>query len=75
VKAQERVYACIAKVISGEDAPCAVLGHGLTLSLFVAAITGQDPLAVWRTIGLPDYAVLDLARRELVQPFGTWKPT
>ena len=48
----------------------AVAGHGLTLSLYVAAMTGADPWAVWPTIALPDYAVLDPGAGRLLRPFG-----
>jgi broad specificity phosphatase PhoE len=73
VKAQERMRACIDEAIHRDDEPCAIAGHGMTLSLYVASVTGEDVMGIWRSIGFPDYAVLDLQRRVLVQPFGRWQ--
>ena len=73
--AQARIRACIDSLRGWEPAGFAVAGHGLTLSLYVAAATGLDPAAVWPTITLPDIAVVDTERGALVRPFGTWMRT
>lgn len=72
-KARERMRACIETAIHWDDEPCAIAGHGMTLSLYVASVTGEDVISIWRSISFPDYAVLDLKRRKLVQPFGRWR--
>jgi broad specificity phosphatase PhoE len=72
-KARERMRACIEAAISWNDEPCAIAGHGMTLSLYVSAVTGEDVMSIWPSIGLPDYAVLDLRHRTLVEPFGRWQ--
>ncbi len=73
--AQARIRACIDTLRRWEPAGFAVAGHGLTLSLYVAAVTGLDPAAIWPTITLPDIAIVDTERAALVRPFGTWMRT
>ena len=73
--AQARIRACIETLRDWEPGGFAVAGHGLTLSLYVAAITGLYPAAIWPTITLPDIAVVDTERRVLMRPFGTWMRT
>jgi broad specificity phosphatase PhoE len=68
--AQERIRACIDELRAWEPGGFAVAGHGLTLSLYVAAVTGAGPWAIWPTIALPDYAVLDPEAGRLLRAFG-----
>lgn len=70
--ARRRITACIARLYARERSPFAVVGHGLTLSLLVAEVTGVAPAEVWPSMTLPDIAVLDPARRVLRRPFGVW---
>jgi broad specificity phosphatase PhoE len=72
--AQARIRACIDELRRWEPDGFAVAGHGLTLSLYVASITGVGPWAVWPRIALPDYAVLDPDAGRLLRPFGRWRP-
>jgi broad specificity phosphatase PhoE len=73
-EAQQRIRACIDWLRRWEPYGFAVAGHGQTLSLYIASVTGLDPMAVWQTINLPDYAVIDPAvgvlRRGFGQPWG-----
>lgn len=71
--AQARMQACIDEFRRWEPEGFAVAGHGLTLSLLVAAATGADAAAIWPAIALPDVAMLDLEERRLVQAFGAWR--
>jgi hypothetical protein len=46
-----------------------VVTHGTVLSLYVAAVTGLDVVALWRRLDLPSYLVLarpDLGLIEIV---------
>ena len=47
------------------------MSHGLVLSHYLADLRGlpAPELAEWRAIPLPGIAVVDLEKRELVQPF------
>jgi broad specificity phosphatase PhoE len=67
----ERICACIARLRGLEAEPFAVVGHGLTLSLDVAALTGQAPLTVWDTLRMPGMAVVDVPSGRIVRPFGS----
>ena len=73
--ARARIRACIDEVRGWERGPVAVVGHGLTFSLYLAAVTNGDPAAIWPTIGFPDLAVVDPERGRLVRPFGRWTAT
>ena len=68
--AQARIRACIDQLRVWEPAPFAVIGHGLTLSLYVASLTGADPAGIWPSITLPDVAVVDPEQGKVISPFG-----
>ena len=70
--AQARIRACINELRTWEPARFAVIGHGLTLSLYVASLTGADPAAVWPSITLPDVTVVDPEKGTVSYPFGRW---
>lgn len=70
VAAQERIRTCIDELRRWEPDSFALVGHGLTLSLYVASVTATDPAAVWPAIGLPDYAILDPDTGRLLRTFG-----
>lgn len=69
VVAQARIRACIDWLRIWEPLPFGVVGHGLTLSLSVASLTGARPGAIWPAIACPDLAVIDQVRGTLVRPF------
>jgi broad specificity phosphatase PhoE len=70
VAAQRRIRTCIDRLQQWEPHGFAVAGHGQTLSLYVSSVTGLDPWEVWRTIELPDYAVVDPDAGILIRGFG-----
>jgi broad specificity phosphatase PhoE len=41
--------------------------HGTVLTLFVARVTGLEPFALWKRLGLPSFVVLSLPQLELVR--------
>jgi broad specificity phosphatase PhoE len=65
-----RIRACIERLRALEPEPFAVTGHGLALSLYVAGLSGEDPAALWRSLRMPDLAVVDPARGTVLRPFG-----
>ncbi len=67
--ARARITACIDGLAAWELGRFAVCGHGLTLALYVGALGGADPAAVWRSMRLPDVAVVEPGRAVL-RPFG-----
>ncbi|MGD9889753.1 MAG: histidine phosphatase family protein [Dehalococcoidia bacterium] len=69
-EAQHRIRTCIDWLRRWEPHGFAVAGHGQTLSLYVASVIGLDPWEVWRTINLPDYAVIDPGAGRLIRGFG-----
>jgi broad specificity phosphatase PhoE len=74
VVAQHRIRACIDRLRQWEPDCFAVTGHGQTLSLYVASVTGFDPWEIWRTIAMPDYAVIDPDSGTLSRSFGQAPP-
>lgn len=70
--AQARIRGCIDQLRRWEHAHFAVIGHGLTLSLYVGSLTGADPAAIWPSITLPDVAVVDPEPGTVHYPFGRW---
>lgn len=52
-----------------------VAAHATVLSLWLAALSGQERVnpADWRAVGMPDLAIVDMAARRVVQPFGAWR--
>jgi broad specificity phosphatase PhoE len=71
--AQARIRTCIDRLRTWETEPFAIAGHGLTLSLFLASLTDDAPLAYWQAIQLPDVAVVDAEQRTIVEPFDRWR--
>lgn len=52
----------------------AVVSHGTVISLFVAFHNSLDPFTIWKQLGLPSLAVLELPRfklQELINPIST----
>jgi broad specificity phosphatase PhoE len=40
--------------------------HGTVLTLFVARVTGMEPFALWKRLGLPSFVVLQLPQFECI---------
>ncbi len=49
---------------AGQDV--AVVTHGTVLALYAAGPLGADPFALWRTMGLPSFVVLEMPGRRAV---------
>lgn len=59
--AEQRFGAAIDKLLVQSSAKTpTIVAHGTVISLFVAARTGQDGFALWKTLGLPSFVVLEL---------------
>jgi len=58
-----RFDAAVTTVLAGAPEPddVIVMSHGAVISLFVAAHTGSDGLALWKRLGLPSFVVLGRA--------------
>lgn len=67
--AHARIERGVKDLLAVEAGLFAVVGHGLTLALFVAALVRVDPARVWESIGLPDLCVVDVDQRRVVRPF------
>lgn len=70
--ALRRMRACMDLLQAWEPDGFAVAGHGQSLSLYLASVTGHDPWEIWRSIGMPDVAELDPDRSRIMRPFGAW---
>lgn len=72
-QAQRRFASAMDELMAqaGRGHPIAVISHGLVLSLFLAHLEGKSvpALAEWRAIPMPGWAVVDVHRRLVVQPF------
>ena len=69
--ARERVVTCINRLVDAADGSLCVVSHGLVLGHYLADLRGlpAPDLREWSAIPLPGIAVVDLEKRELVQPF------
>jgi broad specificity phosphatase PhoE len=72
--ATARIRRAIEAIVSRHgEADVGVISHGLILSVYLADLLGLDgPAAIelWDSIGLPNYAIVDLKARKLIRPFG-----
>ena len=65
-QASERFAKTIAEVISQYVAQnIIVFTHGTVLSLYVARVTGLEPFALWKSLGLPSFVVLTFPQYEI----------
>lgn len=71
--ALERFSRCVEGLLSNQG-ELILVSHATVLSLYLANLLGQDRVRFhdWRSIGFPDYAVVDVAARRVLQPFGAW---
>lgn len=44
----------------------AIATHGTVMTLYIARLTGIEPVAFWKSIGMPAFTVVDLERREII---------
>ena len=68
--AQARMTHTLGRLLDLEPQPFALAGHGLTLSLLAAALTGEDAAVMWPEVRFPDVAVIDLHDGRFRRPFG-----
>ena len=68
--ARQRFSTCLEQ-LAAETEDLIVVTHGTVLSLYLAALRGQERVdfAEWRSIGMPDVAVVDTGARKLVREF------
>lgn len=74
-EAGARFAGCVARVLAeAEGQDLILVTHATVISIYLAALLGQDRVRYedWRSIGFPDYAVVDVGARRIVQPFGAW---
>ena len=50
-----------------KDKIITIVSHGTVISLFVSWLTGCDGLALWQSLGLPSFVVLDMHSRKLLR--------
>ena len=50
-----------------KDKIITIVSHGTVISLFVSWLTGCDGLALWQSLGLPSFVVLDIHSRALLR--------
>ena len=50
-----------------KDKSIMIVSHGTVISLFVAWLTGCDGLALWQSLGLPSFVVLDMHSRAVLR--------
>ncbi|HEU5439841.1 MAG TPA: histidine phosphatase family protein [Ktedonobacterales bacterium] len=67
-EANERFWQAVTGIIARADAErdILVVTHGTVLSLFAARAAGADPLALWRSLRLPDAVTFSLPELRLV---------
>lgn len=71
-----RITACIGRLVAeAEGRDLIVVSHATILSIYLAWLQGQERVnpADWAAIGFPDYALVDPARRQVLQRFGDWQ--
>jgi broad specificity phosphatase PhoE len=72
-QAQRRIVTAIDEAMSlHPDQDVVVVSHAMVLALYVAWLQGDAvaDTALWRAMRLPDVAVVDVAARRLIAPFG-----
>lgn len=71
--ATDRTCSCIGEIIARHgEADVGIVSHGLVLTLYLSDQLGLDDdatVALWESMGLPDYAVIDVSERRLERPF------
>ena len=50
-----------------EDKKLVIVAHGTVISLFVSWLTGQDGYLLWKELGLPSFASLDVQSKSLLK--------
>jgi broad specificity phosphatase PhoE len=61
-------------VAEAEGRDLIVASHATVESLWLARLKGQERVVFeeWRSVGMPDVAIIDIETMQVVQPFGAW---
>ena len=63
-------FAAAMQIVEQGDLPAAVISHGRVLTAYLAELLHlDDPFALWRSIPMPGWALLDLDAPRLVKEF------
>ncbi len=63
-------FASATQIMAQGEFPAAVVSHGRILAAFLGArLAVDDPFALWRSMPMPGWAVLDLDQPKLVEEF------
>lgn len=60
-----RFEEAIDELVRGSAGSIAVVTHGTVLSLYLSQLNAGKPFDLWRRMGLPSYAVIDTATRQV----------
>jgi len=71
--AQQRLVRVVGDLLASSTDDVAVVSHGIVLSLYLAHVRGKASvdLEAWRRMRMPDLAVVDADRAEVLVDFGT----
>ena len=64
-QALSRMSGAIEGVIRGDPEDSIIVTHGTVMTLYVASITGVQPMHFWRRLGMPSIVVLTLPERRI----------
>lgn len=65
-QARLRFEAAVRRILASRERPggaCVCVAHGTVISLFTAALTGADGLALWKRLALPSFVALERGAR------------
>ncbi|MDQ3692187.1 MAG: histidine phosphatase family protein [Chloroflexota bacterium] len=67
--ARLRFTAAVAELLTATrpEETLVVVAHGTVISLYVASVTGSDPIPLWQRLGLPAYVVLARPERSVIE--------
>ncbi len=68
--ATNRIRGCIDRLVAAERHPFGIVGHGLTLALYLSTVTGSPAARLWPAMALPDLAIVDAAQERVLHIFG-----
>lgn len=67
-QARDRITRAIGHIVEAHQTdPIAIVSHGTVLSLWLAGFTDRKPFDLWRAMGLPSCAIVDLDAGQVVE--------
>jgi broad specificity phosphatase PhoE len=69
--ALRRFATAVDRAVADDRGNVAIISHGTVISLFVAARAHEDGRALWKTLGLPSYVILELPTFRLTELVGS----